>query len=82
MLAGIDEATVSAIATKAPSLDFLSFQIYGEIDQLGQLLSRAGYDGPYLLYMYPPITFFMPLNFYLVSVSIGTCFCGKSSVSV
>ena len=27
MLAGIDEATVSAIATKAPSLDFLSFQI-------------------------------------------------------
>lgn len=54
MLAGIDEATVSAIAAKAPSLDFLSFQIYGEIDQLGQLLSRAGYDGPYQLTEWGP----------------------------
>ena len=38
MLAGIDAPTVSAVAQRAPSLDFLSFQIYGEIDQLPEIL--------------------------------------------
>ena len=47
MLAGIDEPTVTAIAKRAPSLDFLSFQIYGEIDHLPAILDKAGYDGPY-----------------------------------
>ena len=46
MLAGIDEPTVKAIAQRAPSLDFLSFQIYGEIDHLPEILEKAGYDGP------------------------------------
>ena len=47
MLAGIDEPTVTAIAQRAPSLDFLSFQIYGEIDRLPAILEKVGYDGPY-----------------------------------
>lgn len=47
MLAGIDAGTVSAIAQRSPSLDFLSFQIYGEIDQLPEILEKVGYDGPY-----------------------------------
>lgn len=47
MLAGIDSPTVNAIAKRAPSLDFLSFQIYGEIDQLPNILEKVGYDGPY-----------------------------------
>ena len=54
MLAGIDAPTVSAIAERAPSLDFLSFQIYGEIDQLPEILAKAGYDGPYQITEWGP----------------------------
>lgn len=54
MLAGIDGPTVKAIADRAPSLDFLSFQIYGEIDQLPDILAKAGYDGPYQLTEWGP----------------------------
>ena len=38
---------MTAIVERAPSLDFLSFQIYGEIDHLPEILERVGYDGPY-----------------------------------
>ena len=54
MLAGIDAPTVSAIAQRAPSLDFLSFQIYGEIDQLPEILTKAGYEGPYQITEWGP----------------------------
>ncbi len=54
MLAGIDAPTVSAIAERAPSLDFLSFQIYGEIDQLPEILTKAGYTGPYQITEWGP----------------------------
>lgn len=54
MLAGIDASTVKAIAERAPSLDFLSFQIYGEIDQLPEVLAKAGYDGPYQITEWGP----------------------------
>ena len=47
MLAGIDKPTIEAIKERAPSLDLLSFQIYGEIDQLPQILKKVGYTGPY-----------------------------------
>ncbi|MDG1065273.1 MAG: glycoside hydrolase family 2 TIM barrel-domain containing protein [Luminiphilus sp.] len=47
MLAGIDKPTIEAIKKRAPSLDLLSFQIYGDIDQLPQILDKAGYTGPY-----------------------------------
>ncbi len=54
MLAGIDEPTLSAIAERAPSLDFLSFQIYGEIDQLPEILAKVGYNGPYQITEWGP----------------------------
>jgi hypothetical protein len=54
MLAGIDAHTVDAIAKRAPSLDFLSFQIYGEIDHLPKILDEAGYDGPYQITEWGP----------------------------
>jgi hypothetical protein len=54
MLAGIDAHTVEAIAKRAPSLDFLSFQIYGEIDHLPKILDEAGYDGPYQITEWGP----------------------------
>ena len=54
MLAGIDKPTVTAIAERAPSLDFLSFQIYGEIDRLPEILNSAGYDGPYQITEWGP----------------------------
>lgn len=47
MLAGIDAPTISAIKHRAPSLDLLSFQIYGEIDQLPEILKEVDYQGPY-----------------------------------
>lgn len=54
MLAGIDKPTVTAIAERAPSLDFLSFQIYGEMDRLPEILNSAGYDGPYQITEWGP----------------------------
>lgn len=54
MLAGIDAPTVAAITSRAPSLDFLSFQIYGEIDQLPEILAEAGYSGPYQITEWGP----------------------------
>ena len=54
MLAGIDAPTVNAIAERAPSLDFLSFQIYGEIDQLPEMLRKTGYKGPYQITEWGP----------------------------
>ena len=54
MLAGIEAPTVKAIKKLAPSIDLLSFQIYGAIDQLSKHLSKAEYDGPYMLTEWGP----------------------------
>lgn len=54
MLAGIDKPTITAIKKRAPSLDLLSFQIYGEIDQLPQILKKVGYNGPYQITEWGP----------------------------
>lgn len=54
MLAGIDAPTLKRIAKRAPSLDFLSFQIYGEIDQLPAILKKVNYTGPYQLTEWGP----------------------------
>jgi hypothetical protein len=54
MLAGIDAPTVKAIKDRAPSLDFLSFQIYGEIDRLPDILKAAKFDGPYQITEWGP----------------------------
>ncbi len=49
MLAGIGRDEVAYIAEHCPDLDFLSIQMYGDVVNLEQRLSDAGYDGPYLL---------------------------------
>ena len=54
MLAGIEAPAVKAIKKRAPSIDLLSFQIYGAIDQLSKHLSKAEYDGPYMLTEWGP----------------------------
>ena len=54
MLAGIDRPTVQQIARRAPSLDLLSFQLYGEIDRLSELLRDSGYQGPYQITEWGP----------------------------
>ena len=41
MLAGIEAQAVKAIKKRAPSIDLLSFQNYGAIDQLSKHLSKA-----------------------------------------
>lgn len=54
MLAGIDSPTLNHIAKRAPSLDLLSFQIYGEIDQLPSILKKVNYTGPYQITEWGP----------------------------
>lgn len=54
MLAGIDAPTLKHIAKRAPSLDFLSFQIYGDIDHLPAILKKVNYSGPYQLTEWGP----------------------------
>lgn len=49
MLAGISSEEVSYIKEKCSDLDFLSVQMYGDIINLQQRLTDAGYDGPYLV---------------------------------
>ncbi len=49
MLAGIGPNEVEYIAANCPDIDFLSIQMYGELINLQQYLSNAGYDGPYLV---------------------------------
>ena len=54
MLAGVDGATLTEIAERAPSLDLLSFQTYGEIDHLPALLKRLNFTGPYQITEWGP----------------------------
>ena len=54
MLAGVDAPTLAAISARAPSLDLLSFQLYGEIDQLPELLAALDYAGPYQITEWGP----------------------------
>lgn len=54
MLAGINATDVRYIKEKAPYLDFLSIQMYGDLINLPQRLKEAGYDGPYLVTEWGP----------------------------
>lgn len=49
MLAGIGKGDVDYIASNCPDLDFLCVQMYGDIINLPQRLSDAGYKGPYIV---------------------------------
>jgi hypothetical protein len=49
MLAGIGKNEVDYIRENCPNLDFISIQMYGDIVNLPQRISDAGYTGPYLV---------------------------------
>jgi len=49
MLAGIGKGDVEYIAANCPDIDFLCVQMYGDIVNLPQRLSDAGYKGPYIV---------------------------------
>ena len=47
MLAGAEPTVIETVVARCPSLDLLSFQLYGEIDQLPHFLSESRYAGAY-----------------------------------
>jgi hypothetical protein len=49
MLAGIGKGDVDYIAANCPDIDFLCVQMYGDIVNLPNRLSDAGYTGPYIV---------------------------------
>lgn len=53
-LAGFDAELVQQIRTRAPSLDLLGLQLYGEISRLPEKLQSSGWDRPYLVTEWGP----------------------------
>lgn len=49
MLAGISENEINLIKEKSPDLDLLSFQMYGSIVRLPELIKKYGWEGPYIV---------------------------------
>ncbi len=49
MLAGFYIEEVEYLSKNCKDLDFLSIQLYGDIDNLHQRIEEAGYNGPYLI---------------------------------
>ena len=47
--AGISEPLLNDIRTRAPELDFLSVQLYGDLVNLPRYMKEFGYDGPYFI---------------------------------
>ncbi|MFU8815686.1 MAG: hypothetical protein ACNA7W_10090, partial [Pseudomonadales bacterium] len=48
-IAGIGENVITDIRQRAPNLDFISFQVYGELFGLPQQLERIGFDAPFMV---------------------------------
>jgi hypothetical protein len=48
-VAGIDEAVVAEIVERAPALDFISFQAYGQLFVLREFIERTGFDRPFMV---------------------------------
>jgi hypothetical protein len=48
-LAGFPKAVVEVVGSRAPDLDFLSFQIYSDIINLPRYLKDAAWDRPYVV---------------------------------
>ena len=48
-LAGFNPEMVNLVKTRAPDLDFISFQMYYDIINLPRYLKQAGWDKPYLV---------------------------------
>lgn len=49
MLAGIGPELADDLRERAPDLDFVSIQMYGDIENLPLRIEEAGFDGPYLV---------------------------------
>lgn len=49
MLAGAGEDDVRSVLEYCPALDYLSFQLYGDIVNLPAHLKASNYDGPYVI---------------------------------
>lgn len=49
MLAGAGKSEITDIMERSPNLDFLSFQIYGDIPNLPRYIQESGYKGPYFI---------------------------------
>ena len=47
MLAGAEPDVIKLVVSRCPDLDLLSFQLYGEIDQLPDFLAQSGFTGAY-----------------------------------
>jgi hypothetical protein len=48
-LAGFDRQAMSDIQQRAPALDFVSFQLYGDLTRLPKYVEDFGYKGPYFV---------------------------------
>ena len=48
-LAGIGKRTVDEVKQRAPALDFITVQFYGDIVNLQKRLTDAQWDGPYMV---------------------------------
>ena len=48
-LAGFDAGLATLIETRAPALDFVGIQMYGDIVNLPERLEEAGFDAPYMV---------------------------------
>ncbi len=48
-LSGFSADMIATVESRAPSLDFLSFQVYGALDQLPQQIEESGYDRPFMI---------------------------------
>ena len=48
-LAGISEELADLIAERAPDLDFVSIQMYGDIVNLPRYIEKIGLEGPYMV---------------------------------
>lgn len=49
MLAGAGKNEITDIIERSPDLDFVSFQIYGDILNLPRYIKESGYEGPYFV---------------------------------
>ncbi|WP_337926404.1 glycoside hydrolase family 2 TIM barrel-domain containing protein [Luteimonas saliphila] len=53
-LAGFDRALIDTIKARAPSLDLIGVQLYGDLDALPDKLREAEWTGPYLVTEWGP----------------------------